>query len=284
MSAAALPAGPSPARLVAASPVRSVVPALAAQEARRLMLHPLTLLGFGFYLVATVSTGLQDQGPRAAFETTSMVLTFYPGVLLILVGNLLATRDHRAGSEEMLDPAPGRREERVLALALASLAPAVVGLGFQLAWHAYSLVTDRYGEASEAVPGVWHLLSGPVTLTGACLFGLMLGVWSRARLAALVGLIALVAANVWVDAREDLRLLGPALGWARWGDDSTRWAGVIPGSPGWHLAYLVALCALAFSAAWLRVAARRTPVVVLGLLSLSAVVGAGLLQMPGGAR
>jgi hypothetical protein len=269
-------------RLVTAAPTRSVVPALAIQEARRLLLHPLTLLGFGIYVVATATTVVGDYGPRSAFETASMVLTFYPGVLLILVGNLLATRDHRAGGDELLDPLPGRQEERVKAIGLASLAPALVGLCLTLSLHTAYLVMDRYASVPEGVPGPWHLLSGPVTLTGACLFGLMLGVWSTARVTAVVGVVAIVVANVWVDGQDDLRLLGPAFGWARWGLYADQWAGLFDGSPVWHVLYLVGLGAMAFAAAWVRVAARRGPVVVLGLLSLALAVSAGLLQMPVG--
>lgn len=279
MSAAAL----NP-RLVAAAPARSVVPALAAQEARRLLLHPLTLLGFGIYAVATVATVIEDQGPRSAFETASMVLTFYPGVLLILVGNLLATRDHRSGADELLEPSPGRREERVLAIALASIAPALVGLVLTLVLHAGYLTTGRYANVPDGVPGAWHLLAGSVTLTGACLFGLMLGVWSTARVTALAGVVAIVVANLWVDGRGDLALLGPAFGWARWAIYADQWGGLFAGSPLWHVVYLVGLSVMALAAAWLRVAARRGPAVLLGLAALAVALAAGLLQLPGGAR
>jgi hypothetical protein len=285
MSAAAAAGGSSgQARAIAAAPVRALVPALAVQEARRLLLHPLSLLGFGIYVVATLSTVLPGLDPRSAFETTTMALTFYPGVLLILVGNLLATRDHRSGAEEMLGPVPGRREERVKAIALASLAPAVVGLCLALGVRVLLLMTDQYAPTSDAVPSLWHLLGGPVTLSGACLFGLMLGVWSSARVTPVVGVVAIVAANVWVDSRGELRLLGPAFGWARWGNTAEDWAGVYAGSPLWHVVYLAALAATAFAAAWFRTAARRVPVAILAVLCLAGAVGAGLLQMTGGPR
>ena len=283
MSAAALPAGsPARPRLVAAAPVRSVVPTLARQEARRLLLHPLTLVGLAINLVGTTVTLFGDDGPRAAFETTTLILTFYPGVLLILVGYLVATRDHRAGAEEMLAPVPARQEERVKAIALASLAPALLGLGISTAVRTAFLATDQYTSAPDGIPGLWHVLAAPVTLSGAVLYGLMLGVWSRARVTAVVGVVAIVVANVWVDNQDDLRVLGPAFTWTRWGMSAGDWAGVYAGSPPLHVAYLVALSALAFAAAWVRVAARRGPVVVLGLTCFAAALAAGYLQMPGG--
>ena len=51
-------------RLVTAPPVRSLVPALARQEARRLMVHPITLLGFATYFFSGIVSGvLADDGP-----------------------------------------------------------------------------------------------------------------------------------------------------------------------------------------------------------------------------
>jgi hypothetical protein len=272
---AALPATTASGRLVAASPVRSVVPALALQEARRLLLHPLTLVGFAFFAVNSVVTMFEDQGPRSAYETTNMVLTFYPGLLLVLAGNLLATRDRRAEATELLAPLPGRAEERVLAQSLAALAPAAVGLAAVLAQHAGYLALDRY----EAVPTIWHILAGPVTLVGACLFGGMLGVWLPGRATGVVGLVALVVANVWIDG-TGYPALGAAVSWARWGLYPDDWAGVLAGSPALHVGYLLSLCAMAFAAAWVRVASRRVPAVMVGIVALGSAVAFGIAQLP----
>lgn len=264
-------------RLVTAPPVRSLVPVLARQEARRLLLHPITLFGFATYFLSGLVSGvLSDDGPRAAFEMTTTLLTFFPGVLLILSANLVATRDRRADSDELLAPLPGRAEERFKAQALASLAPAGVALLPALALHAYYLADDRYVVA----PTVWHLLAGPVTIVGACLFGIMLGLWIPVRGAAVVGLVALVVANAWLDNEPSGRLFGLSTTWAVWGPTGDQWAGLHPGSATWHLGYLVSLCALAVAAAWLRVADRRTPPVVLGLVALGTTVLTGILQWP----
>jgi hypothetical protein len=267
-------------RLVAAPPRRSVIVVLALSEARRLLRHPLTVLGFALYLVLAGVTLFDDQGPRSAFETVAMMPTFYPGVLLVLAGTLLATRDRRAGSTEVLGPLPGRAEERVLAASLAALAPAALALVGASAVHVGYLALDRYAHTDGAVPGAWHLVSGPVTLVGAVLLGLMLGVWFPSRVAGLVGLVAIVVANLWVSGRSDLELLGPALGWARWGLYADDWAGVVAGSPALHVLYLLGLCGMAGAAAWVRVADRRTPAVVVGLVATVTAVGAGIGQFP----
>lgn len=267
-------------RLVSAPPVRAVVPALALQETRRLMRHPITLLGFAGYLFAVGSTLVFDQGPRSAFETVNMVLTFYPGVLLILLGSMLATRDLRAGTVELLGPLPGRAEERLTALMLACFAPAVLGLALTVALHLAQVGLGRYAHIAEATPGVWHLLAGPVTLLGACLFGLMISVWAPGRVTGVLGLVALVVLNVWLDGQGEWRLLSASLGWAKWGVYADDWAGIYPGSPSLHVAYLLGLCGMAAAAAWVRVADRRTAPVVLGLLCLAVAVAAGIGQLP----
>jgi len=272
--------GSRPARLVAAAPSRSVVPVLALRESRRLLLHPFTLLGFAVYIVATVATLLGDEGPRSAFETITLVQAFYPGTMLVLSGAMLATRDLRAGSSEVLGPLPGRAEERVKALLLASAAPAVVGLVLTLGLHAVHLGLDRYAGTPDGVPGVWHMLGGPVTLFGASVFGAMVGVWLPSRVSALLGLVALVVYNLAVDGRGEYQLLGMAVSWARWGLYPDSWAGVVDGSPALHVVYLLGLCGMAAAATWVRVADRRTAPVVLGLVALAGAAAAGIGQLP----
>lgn len=278
-AAGAAPGG-RPVRVVAAPPISSVVPVLALREARRLLLHPFTLLGFAVYVVATVATVIGDQGPRSAFETVAMVQAFYPGMMLILSGTMLATRDLRAGSSEVLGPLPGRAEERVKALLLAALGPALIGLLLTVALHGVYLGLDRYAAAPDGVPTVWHVLQGPVTLLGATMFGVMIGVWVPSRVTAVLGLVALVVYNVALNGREDHQLLAMAVGWARWGLYSDSWAGVIGGSPMLHVVYLLALCGMAAAAAWVRVAERRTAAVVTGLVALAVAVAAGIGQLP----
>jgi len=284
VSAVADAAGPAasggrPVRIVAAPPVRWVVPVLALRESRRLLLHPFTLVGFGIYLVATVDTLLSDEGPRSAFETITLVQAFYPGMMLVLSGAMLATRDLRAGSSEVLGPLPGRAEERVKALLLAAMAPALVGLGLTLGLHALHLGLDRYAITPDGIPGLGHLLGGPVNLLGATVFGVMVGVWLPSRVSALLGLVALVVYNLALDGDGGYQLLGMAVSWARWGLYPDSWAGVVDGLPALHVVYLLALSGMAAAAAWVRVAERRTAPVALGLVALAVAIAAGIGQL-----
>jgi hypothetical protein len=204
------------------------------------------------------------------------LLSFYPGTFTILVGGLVATRDRRADSREMLAPVPGRPQERTLALLVASLLPALVGLGLVLALHVSFLLAGSYVVA----PSVWHLLQGPVTIVGGTLLGVMVATWAPARSTAVITMVAMVALSMWLSGDSPRNLFSPVTMWALWGSSGTTWVGTWDGSAAWHLIYLVGLCGMAAAGAMVRVAERRTTVVVLGLAALAVTVLAGIGQLP----
>lgn len=264
--------------LPAAAPTVSVVPALAGREAVRLLRHPFMVVGFGLYLATVGYSVFVDTWATTAFSLVDSFPSFYPGVLTILAGSLVASREHRAGTAELLSPLPGRAFERVLALCLACLAPAALMLLLTLALHTVYLQQGVYVDE----PRVAHLTQGAATVLGGSLFGVMVGTWAPTRSAALVALVAMVFANVWLNAEEGSEnLLGLSVGWGEWGSEDGRvWGGLAPGSPGWHVAYLLGLCGLAACAALLRVAHRRTPVLVASVASLALAVAGGIGQLP----
>lgn len=252
---------------------------LARLESRRILLHPVTLLGWGFLSWALAITVPRDHGPRNAHEMVDTLITFYPGIMLILVGNLVATRDHRAGSLEMLRAVPMRARERTAALLLAALPPAVVGLAVVLAAHAINLSLGRYDGHDQ--PSVGQFLQGPVTLAGAVLLGVMVGRWTTARMAAVLVVVAMVAANVWLNGQEETyAYFGPMMGWARWGAYAEAWGGMYAGSPEWRLGYLLGLCGLAALGALLPVVKRPRLVVLAGLVVLGLTALCGALMVP----
>ena len=263
-------------RPVTAAPARALVSALARQEARRLLLHPLVLLGFALWLLNAGFAITDDEGPRAAFETIDSMISFYPGVFMILAANLLATRDRRADAEDLLAPLPARPQDRTLALILAAFAPALVALSLVLALHGYFLVDGRY----HVAPGLWHVLQGPVTVLGASLLGIMLASWAPVRGSAVIAMVALVAANVWLAGLQHGMLFGPLMSWPVWGSYAEAWAGTFEGSPMWHVGYLLGLCGMAAAAALVRVADRRRPLVAFGLLAVMTAVLSGIAQLP----
>ena len=189
----------------------------------------------------------------------------------------LATRDNRAGSAELLRPLPGRRQDRTLALVVASFAPALLGLAVIVPLHLLLVIRGRY----EVIPSVWHLLQGPLTLLGACLLGIMVAHWTAARGAAAISLVVMIAVNVWLAGLHNGKYFGPYMSWTIWtGSDPGQWAGTFPGSPMWHVVYLAGLCALAAAGAVLRVADRRWIVVMAGWAALGVTAIGGVGQLP----
>ena len=47
-----------------------------------------------------------------------------------------------------------------------------------------------------------------------------------------------------------------------------------------HVAVYLSLCAMAFAAAWVRVASRGAPAVVVGIVALGSAVAFGIAQLP----
>lgn len=265
-------------RITTAAPTRSLLPALTVQEARRLTLHPVMLAAFALLLFNVGDAVVTGTIPREAFETVSSMSSFFVGVFGILAANLVATRDLRAGSVELLTPAPGRPGERVAALCLASFVPALLALVIGVATNIYLVADGRFVEA----PGAWHLVQGPATVVGGCSLGIMLGVWLPARGTAVIALVAMVAANVWLaGVGEHGALYGPMVSWAAWDPIfPTDWDGLLAGDPAGHLVYVLGLAGMAAAAALVRVADRRTVPVLLGLGSVALAVLGGIVQLP----
>lgn len=261
----------------AVAPARAVVPQLAVAEARRLMRHPVMLLALGFWAFTATMSLVQGLNVVQAFEAVTAQLSFFPGVPAILAAHMVVTRDRRAGTLDLLTSVPARREERVWALGLAALVPALVCLALNTLLFTALLVTDSF----EQVPTVWHVLQAPLTVLGACLLGTMVGVWAPTLVAPVLTMVALVVVHMAIAERVRAQLFGTAMFWVDWGPfDGSIWVGLHPGSPAWHQVYLVGLCGMALAAAVVRVAERRTAAVVLGLVSVAVAALGGWAQLP----
>jgi hypothetical protein len=251
------------------------VRALALQEARRLLLHPVLLVGFAALAVTAGDELLTSNSSRGAFTLVDSVTSYFPGVFAVLAANLVASRDARAGADDLVGSAPLRAAHRTRALCLASLAPAALALVAVAGMHLALLADDRY----LATPSVWHVLQGPVTVLGGCLFGVLVARWLPYRGAAVVALVALVAANVWTADGGARHPFGFMVSWAAWGPYGDLWVGLVPGSAAWHVAYLLGLCGLAAAGAVLR-DSRRSGVIELAALSAVLAVAGGVGQLP----
>lgn len=258
-------------------PTAGAVVTLAAQEARRLLLHPVTLVGWALFaanVVQTLVTG--GHGPRDGYEVVETLVTYFPGILLILSANLVASRDRRAGSTELLAGVPVAPQQRTVAQLLAAVPVALLGLVLVLAAHAAQLALARY----VAAPGPGQILQGPICLAGAVCLGTMVARWSGARVAILLVVVGMVMLNVLLNSTSTGAYFGPMFNWAAYGTTNGAWAGLYDGSPLWRLAYLSGLVGLAALGALLPGARRPSRVVGAGLVVLGATVLCGWLMLP----
>ena len=261
----------------AVRPPVPVVLRLALSESWRLLRHPVMLGGLALWLAATVDAVSGDLKVVQASEMVDGMLSFFPGVPAVLAAHLVATRDRRAGTSDLLATTPARAEERVRALCLAALGPALVALALNLAMFAYLEASGSFA----FTPPFSHALTGPLTVLGACLLGTMVGVWAPSPVAPVLTMVGMVAAHLAVAERTPAQLFAPMVYWARWGDfDGSVWVGWFPGDPAWHDVYVLGLCGLAAAGAIVRVAERWTRALPLALTSLGLVVVAGFLQVP----
>lgn len=247
---------------------------LGLHEGLRIVRHPLSLVGLALLLLFV---GLEhDDGPRDAFEVITAGPTFFQGVFVYFAAHLVASRDRRADSGELLAALPVPAVGRVAGLCVAALVPALVSLTLVLTIDTYNSARDAYAVA----PSVWHLVQGPLTVLGGALLGIMVARLSALPGTALLVMVAMLVANAWLsEEQHTLHTLATYVPWAVWGDHDG-WAGLHPGSPGWHAAYLAALCAMAATGAFLRDAVRTWRVLAVGAGCTAVAVLTGSLQLP----
>jgi hypothetical protein len=255
-------------------PALPVPVVLGVREGPRIVLHPLFLTGTALYAVLVYTTA-QDRGARGAFELVTDGPTFFSGVLAYFAAHAVASRDRRAHSGELLAAAPTAAAGRVAGLCIGALVPGAVCAVYVLSLHAWNLGRDVY----VVVPSPWHLAQAPLTLLGAALLGTMVARLTRVPGAALLVMVAMIVVCMWLDGRPRLRTLSPFTVWPVWTEEGA-WAGLHPGSAPWHAGYLLSLCAMAATGAFLREARNRSRVLYVGGAFTAAAVVTGLLQLP----
>lgn len=235
------------------------------------------LAGFGFWLVLAGTSAVRGTMVVQRFEAVTVQLSFFPGVLCILVGHMVATRERRAGSTELLAAAPARTQDRILGLCLGASGPAAVAVVLNVLFFAWFRATEGFA----VDPDAWQVLQGPVTVLGGSLLGIMLAVWLPSRATPVIAMVVMVALNSWLYEEGERAYLAPMVSWADWGPyDGSVWFKLVPGSPFGHVLYLLGLCGLAAAAAVVGVAERKGPAVVAGAAALGLAVAGALVQLP----
>jgi hypothetical protein len=243
---------------------------LARVHAIRMLRHPILLVGVGWYVVMV---GIEM--PETAYDQYAAVtglIAFFAGPPTYFAANLVASSGRRSGVDEWTPSLPMPPAHRTAALLFACLAPAAVAAVLNLATL---LLLNLDG---LLMPIAWqHVASVPVTVLGGAVLGVAIArllPWTGVPLAVIVGLIAF---NIWLPSAYVH--LGFYVDFADWTDTSAIPA-MNPGSPSWHLVYLVALCGLAASGALLRDARRRWIPFASGATCGALVIIAGTLQLP----
>ena len=243
-------------------------------EGRRIVLHPLALVGLVLTVLPMVVVG--DNGPRDAFDVLVVGPNSYYGVLVYFAAWSVASRDRRSHTRELLAATPVLATGRVAGLCVGALAPAAVCVAVVLSIHAMQSLRDLYVVAPE--PG--HLAQPVVTVLGGALLGIMVARLTGVPGVALLVMIAMVLFNAWISEHDAaVQPLGTYVSWATWALHP-HWAGMEPGSPAWHVAYLAVLCALAACGSFLREARRPWRVVALGAGLTALAVVPALAQLP----
>ena len=247
---------------------------LGLQEGWRIVRHPIALVGG---LIAAILVGVVgDNSPRDAFEVPLIGPNMYYGVFVFFSANLVASRDRRAHTGELLAATAVPATGRVAGLCLGAIVPAALCGLFVYGVHLTSAARGLYVEA----PSTWHLLQAPITVLGGALLGIMVARLSGVPGTALVVMVAMIAYDVWLSSSgQRAELFGTFRTWAVWGETG-QWHGVYPGSAFWHDVYLLCLCAMAATGAFLREARSTWRVLWIGAGCTAAAVAASLLQLP----
>jgi hypothetical protein len=251
---------------------------LALHESRRLVLHPVMLVGWAMFFVMLGVNMALDTISISAFDMITTGATFYPGLFCVLAAHMVTTRDSRSGTDELIGAAPATPEQRVLGLLLAAWVPALIALGANFAARQYFVWQDVYVEA----PGLAHTLQTPATVLGGSLLGIMLGLWLPQRVTPVLTMVALVAVSMALGSDNHRYVLfTPMVSWVDWGPyDGKEWYALESGNPGPHVVYLLGLCGMAAVAALLRATTHRRLAVALGFVSLAVTVWGGMSQLP----
>ena len=283
---------------------RSVVPALARIEGRRLLRHPILVGGlalsvWSFWVNSDTTTepgeGFFDVSVGQAYFNFMGFAVFPLALATLVVLNLAALRSRRDHTVELYGSLPARAHARTAAgLAATTWAVAVAVV---LTVVAYLTLGAGRGlpvdfDGRTAVPNAFELAQGPLLVAALGALGLALASWAPRLVVTWATVFVLFAAEVvlvlWTTSQSSLRWLLPFASSATFTDPS---AAFPPGpraeshlegfdvtAMGWHVLYLAALAILLGVLALLRYG-RDWRLLATGGSALAVLVAAGLLQL-----
>jgi hypothetical protein len=251
--------------------------ALAIREAQLLLRHPVFLLGC-VLLVTFAAQFAPENGldQRTLYSEPALLVTMFLGIPTYFAANLRATHARRARTDELLDTAPTSPAQRTLALCLGALGP------FLIAW-ALAIGLDAIAAARwhrVADPGTLRVLAAALAVLGGALLGIMIGRLVPVPGAALVTMVGIVTACLYLEWGADTKVLfSPYADWGAWTSLPAA-IDVVPGSPGWHLVYIASLCLMAACGALLTHPQQRRTTMSIGAGATVLTIAAAIAQVP----
>lgn len=261
----------APTRVVVSPSRARAVAALAVTESRRLLTHPVLLVGgLLSVLVMGVSTSGDDPFTRYIELTGSGGTALYVPLLAFVAAGLCASRTRRARAGEVLDATAATPFERTLAQCLAAIGPALASFVLILAALGLFVVADA---ELPRTPPVWELLTMPLAILGAGTLGVMVSRWLPFRGAPLLVVAALVTVSIALS--EDYPLLITFVEYAEWGENDTYVAlQSLPSAA--HGLYIIGLDVMAAIGALLVHRDHRRPLLALGAVATAGTIVAAL--------
>jgi hypothetical protein len=265
--------------------------ALAAQEIKNYLRHPLFIIGLVLTALSVVFIG-PEENDSSLFQV--LVPATAMGVFGVMVMAGLVRRSDKAHAAAGAVVVSER--QRTLALASAAVVPFTVGLLWYAwaiwAWHAHPAKPNTVpGEVGDDWAYAVMFALGVISTVGGPILGLVVGRWLRFRGAPLLVAVLLVMATIMMQGIiEPLRYVRVFMPFTWFGGpngvegDPERWV-IFTGSPYWYCGYLVALCALGVLVAALH--DREQPRGRLAKVTVAAVVVAlalGTLSMTMGVQ
>ncbi len=263
---------------------RSVIPALAVRETRRLLVNPV----FGFAVAITVYALWAGPGQVTEIDTFNP----YPAIFLGGFGMMAMywlTRSMRA-SEPVIGVTPVTKPARTAALCAVALVPFACGILALLKFvQLIPVSSPLYGPFSPASRVA--ILIGQIVLPalGGPLLGVALGRWVRfpgAALALFLILYGWVSLGTILSMSHQnsapvavLRLFAPFAFFSYAGDNDTGLPAAWRGSPWFFLGWQLALCAIAVLVALLRGAEGQVRTRIIRALVLAAATALILLGL-----
>jgi hypothetical protein len=257
---------------------RRVLLALWRKDAIRLTRHPVVAVGALYSLVLSLnvpygSPALDD------YQSFSMLSALIMGPPTLFAANLVASRDRRAGSIEMLSSTPAGARTRTSAMLFANLGPAALSIVvIAVALGAFRLLDM----APPRWPPLGELAVQPATVLGAGLLGVMTARWLPIPGGAAIVMVALV---LWVDLSgyhlpsETAMSLAPIREFEV-SNGQGHVTGTFAGSLPWHIAYILCLDAMAAIGALLATPGPKKKLLTAGAVAVTGAIITGWIQLP----